>query len=73
MVHDSCFLIPRFMKITELRQKSHEELKTLLEEKQSRIDELKSLLHQKKVKNVKEMRTAKRDVARILTLLNRTH
>ncbi len=56
------------MKIIELRQKSPEELRALLEEKKNRIDELKFLLRQKKVKNVKEMGTAKKEVARILTL-----
>lgn len=57
------------MKITELRQKSNEELRALLEEKKNRIDELIFLLHQKKAKNVKEMGAVKKEVARILTLL----
>lgn len=57
------------MKISELRQKSKEELQGLLHEKRARVDELGFLLHQKKVKNVKERSTSKKDIARIVTLL----
>lgn len=57
------------MKSTELRQKTKEELKVLLEEKRGRADELHFLLNQKKVKNVKELAGVKKDIARILTLL----
>lgn len=59
------------MGVSELNQKSKEELKELLDEKRRRVDELKFLLDQKKVKNVKEMAGVKRDIARIMTLLNR--
>jgi len=57
------------MKIQELRQKSKEELRSLLQEKRKRLEELNFLLHQKKVKNVKEPAAIKKDIARILTLL----
>jgi len=57
------------MKIVEFRQKSKEELKTLLEEKRRHADELRFLLSQKKAKNVKELANIKKDIARILTLL----
>lgn len=57
------------MRANELKQKSKEELQSLLEEKLQRVGELKFLLHQKKVKNVKELANAKKDIARILTLL----
>ncbi len=57
------------MKISELRQKPKEELRALLHEKQARVDVLHFLLHQKKVKNVKEKSAAKKDIARIMTLL----
>lgn len=57
------------MRANELRQKSKEELKSLLEEKLQRVDELKFLLHQKKVRNVKESANIKKDIARIMTLL----
>lgn len=59
------------MKIVQLRQKSREELLALLQEKRARIDELKFLLHQKKTKNVKESAGAKKDIARILTILSK--
>ena len=58
------------MKITELRQKSKDTLTHMLQEKRARIDELKILSHQKKVKNVKEAKQTRRDIARILTLLH---
>lgn len=58
------------MKTNELKQKSNEELKNTLEEKRRQIGELKFLLRQgKKVKNVKEIRESRKDIARILTLL----
>lgn len=61
----------KYMKTRELKQKSNEELKNALEEKRRQIGELKFLLRQgKKVKNVKEVRESRKDIARILTLLN---
>ena len=60
------------MKITELRQKSKEDLISLMREKKSRIDELRFLLNQNKTKNVKETAAIKKDIARIMTILN-TH
>ncbi len=59
------------MKMSEIKQKSKEELKELLQEKRSRADELRVLLGQKKFKNVKELHWIKKDIARILTLLQR--
>ena len=58
------------MKITELRQKSKEDLISLMREKKSRIDELRFLLNQNKTKNVKETAAIKKDIARIMTILN---
>ena len=55
------------MKITELSQKSKEELINIMAEKRARIDELRFLLHQKKVKNVKETASLRKDIARIQT------
>ncbi len=57
------------MKVTDLRQKSKEELSSLFDEKRSRADELYYLLRQKKTKNVKELANIKKDIARIITLL----
>ena len=58
------------MKITELKQKSKEELMALMHEKKVRIDELHFLLSQNKVKNVKETAAVKKDIARIMTVIN---
>ncbi|MBI2640765.1 MAG: 50S ribosomal protein L29 [Candidatus Sungbacteria bacterium] len=58
------------MKIAELRQRPKEELKSLLVEKRARIDEIGFMLRQKKTKNVKEAAGLRKDVARILTLIN---
>ena len=57
------------MKIRELRQKSKEELAKLLLEKRNRTLSLGFDLAGGRVKNVKEMREIKKDIARILTLL----
>ena len=57
------------MTIAELRQKSREELTTVLAEERERLAELRFLLAQKKVKNVKEVVAIRKDVARILTVL----
>lgn len=56
------------MKIAELRQKSKEELQSLLEERMARMDELRFLLRQKKIKNVREIAHVRKDIARILTV-----
>ena len=57
------------MKINELRQKPKEELQRILEEKRERLRILKFDLNSGKVKNVREIRKIKKDIARILTLL----
>lgn len=58
------------MRTRELRQKSSEELRSILEEKKIRMDELRFLLRQKKTKNVKELAMARKDIAKILTLFH---
>jgi large subunit ribosomal protein L29 len=58
------------MKITELRQKSLSELQKLLIESRERLRELRFDLAAGKVKNIREIRKVKRNIARILTLLN---
>ncbi|MEK9148125.1 MAG: 50S ribosomal protein L29 [Patescibacteria group bacterium] len=57
------------MKTIELRKKSSGELRELLRDKRLRREELQVLLRQKKVKNVKELRFVRKDIARILTIL----
>jgi large subunit ribosomal protein L29 len=57
------------MKIAELSQKSKSELQQLLPEKRERLRALRFDLASGKVKNVREVRQTKKDIARILTLL----
>ncbi len=59
------------MKASECIKKTPEELKDLLGDKRARAEELSFLLSQKKVKNVKELREVRKDVARILTVLRK--
>ncbi len=56
------------MKIKELRQKSTKELKELLEENRHKLGQLKFSLASRKLKNHREIRELRRDIARILTL-----
>lgn len=57
------------MKITELRQKSKSELQKLLQDSRERLRQLRFDLASGKVKNVREIRELKKDIARILTIL----
>ncbi len=57
------------MKITELRQKSKSELQKLLQDSREKLRQLRFDLASGKVKNVREIRELKKDIARILTLL----
>lgn len=56
------------MKMVELRQKTKEELKKILEEDREKLRQLRFDLSGGKVKNVKEIGKIKKDIARILTL-----
>ena len=58
------------MKAVELRKKSEDELKNLIQEKLFRREELILMSRQKKVKNVKELSLVRKDIARIMTILN---
>jgi len=58
------------MKIRELRQKPKTELGKMLNEKQSRLLNLRFDLSEGRVKNIREMKEIRKDMARILTLLN---
>jgi len=57
------------MNIEELSKKSKEELKKLLIDHRERLRNLKFDLRAGKVKNVREIRELKKDIARVLTLL----
>ena len=58
------------MDLTELRQKSKNELKKTLQGSQERLRQLRFDLAAGKIKNVREIRKIKKEIARILTLLN---
>ncbi|MDR3559597.1 MAG: 50S ribosomal protein L29 [Candidatus Pacebacteria bacterium] len=57
------------MKIKELRDKNIEELKKMLAEKRDKIRNIRFDIAAKQVKNNREARNEKRDVAKILTIL----
>lgn len=57
------------MKISEIKQKSQNELHRILAEKQEKLRQLRFDLASGKVKNVREIRQIKKDIARILTIL----
>jgi len=59
------------MKVKELRQKSKSELQRLLQEDREKLRQLRFDLSAGKVKNVREIRKIKKDIARILTILCR--
>ncbi len=59
------------MKIKELKDKNIAELKKLLAEKEDGIRKFRFELVTKQVKGTRQIRTAKRDVARILTLIQK--
>lgn len=58
------------MDIKEIRDKKSEELKALLTEKQDASRELRFGIYSKQAKNNREYRNCRRDVARIMTVLN---
>ena len=59
------------MKISELKQKPAEELKKLLQDNRENLRQLEFDLASGKVKNVREIRKIKKDIARILTCLKK--
>ena len=56
-------------KIKDLRDKNSGELKKLLDEKREYVRKLRFDISAKQIKNTKDLRNAKRDIARILTLI----
>jgi large subunit ribosomal protein L29 len=58
------------MKANELRKKSDEELRGILEERRKKLHQLRTDLVGGKVKNVREIRKVKKEIAQILTILN---
>lgn len=58
------------MDIAELRQKSKEELKEMVKEWQEKLRQLQFDLKAGKLKNVKDIKKTKKEIARMLTLIN---
>jgi len=59
------------MKSKELASKTKEELVKMIEETRKRIEEVRFKATSGGIKNVKELREDKKDIARILTALNK--
>jgi ribosomal protein L29 len=57
------------MKTKELREKNIEELKKLLAQKRESVRKLRFDISTKQVKNNRELRNNKEDIAKILTLI----
>ena len=57
------------MKLTELKQKSKQELQRILEGDGKKLGQLRFDLSAGKVKNVKEVHNLKKEIARIMTLV----
>jgi len=58
------------MKIKELRQKSKDDLNKILQDNKEKMRQIRFDLSSGKVKNVREINKIKKDIARILTILN---
>ena len=58
------------MKTAELRQQTKEELTRQLQENREKMRQLRFDLISGRIKNIREIRIIKKDVARILTILN---
>ncbi|HOW12780.1 MAG TPA: 50S ribosomal protein L29 [Candidatus Pacearchaeota archaeon] len=57
------------MKAKELKNKKPDELKQILKEKREKLYQFKVDLSAGKVKDIREIRLIKKDIARILTIL----
>jgi large subunit ribosomal protein L29 len=57
------------MKAREILRKDEKELKELLEQKRDKLRQLRFDLVANKIKNHREIRQIKKDIARILTIL----
>lgn len=57
-------------KIKELREKNIEELKKLLNEKREQARKIRFDISARQIKDTKSLMNTKKDIARILTLIN---
>ncbi len=58
------------MNPNEIREKTEKELKELLKKKRKKLQEVEFNLASGRVKNTKKAQNIKKDIARILTILN---
>ena len=58
------------MKVKELRQKSKDDLKKILQDDREKVRQIRFDMSSGKVKNVREINKIKKYIARILTILN---
>lgn len=61
------------MKYVEIKQKNKDDLERMLQEKQEKLRELRFNLISGKVKNVREVRVVRKEIARIKTALKITN
>ena len=59
------------MKLEEIKGKTKEELNKMLKDERENLRKLRFNLASGKVKDVREIRKVKKDIARVLTLLNK--
>ena len=59
------------MKAKELKEKSSEELKKILQEKRSMLCQLRFGVKARQVKNHQQLKEIKKDIARILTFVDK--
>ena len=65
MLHDSSF-----MKIEELRKKDKAELEKSIEDLKKKLSDFRFRFSSNKLKNVKEIGIARKDIARMMTIIN---
>lgn len=58
------------MTAKELRQKTKADLKNILKQKEEKLSQFSFDLASGKVKNIREIRETKKDIARIMTIIN---
>lgn len=61
------------MKAADLRKKDKKELEKTAQELRKKLGDLRFKFSSNKLKNVKEISNAKKELARILTILNETN
>ena len=59
------------MDITDLKNKTDKDLREILVEKRRTLRELSFQVSEKQLKNVREIRQVRKNIAQILTLLNK--